>query len=185
MKHYRDMLAVLFKYAVQWGWTGSSPLEGVNRITKIRNERMRYLSDDERKRLLDACKASDNEHLYPVVVFALSTGARKSEILGLTLADLDLDRDTACPPGYEERRHARRAGRPSPALGPARRADRKVNAFYDGPGGFATNRAGCFRAGTGLSPSTSARPGRTPATRPSWTTSASMTCATRRRATWP
>lgn len=95
MKHYRDMLAVLFKYAVQWGWTGSSPLDGVNRITKIRNERMRYLSDAERKRLLDACKASDNEHLYPVVVFALSTGARKSEILGLTLADLDLDRDTA------------------------------------------------------------------------------------------
>lgn len=95
MKHYRDMLAVLFKYAVQWGWTGSSPLDGVNRITKIRNERMRYLSDAERKRLLDACKASDNEHLYPVVVFALSTGARKSEILSLTLSDLDLARDTA------------------------------------------------------------------------------------------
>ncbi|APF36701.1 hypothetical protein BOQ54_04665 [Chelatococcus daeguensis] len=95
MKHYRDMLAVLFKYAIQWGWTASSPLDGVNRITKIRNERMRYLSDAERKRLLDACKASDNEHLYPVVVFALSTGARKSEILGLTLADLNLDRDTA------------------------------------------------------------------------------------------
>ena len=90
MKHYRDTLAVLFKYAIQWGWTASSPLEGVNRITKIRNERIRYLSDAERKRLLEACKASDNEHLYPVVVFALSTGARKNEILGLTLADLDL-----------------------------------------------------------------------------------------------
>jgi integrase len=95
MKHYRDTLAVLFKYAIQWGWTASSPLEGVNRITKIRNERIRYLNDAERKRLLEACKASDNEHLYPVVVFALSTGARKNEILGLTLADLDLDRDTA------------------------------------------------------------------------------------------
>ena len=53
------------------------------------------MSDDERKRLLDACKASDNEHLYPVVVFALSTGARKGEILGLTLSDLDPARDTA------------------------------------------------------------------------------------------
>ena len=95
LKHYRDTLAVLFKSAIQWGWTASSPLDGVNRITKIRNERTRYLSDEERKRLLDACKASDNEHLYPVVVFALSTGARKSEILGLTLDDLDLTRDTA------------------------------------------------------------------------------------------
>ncbi|WP_334127314.1 tyrosine-type recombinase/integrase [Sneathiella sp.] len=95
LKHYRDTLAALFKYAIQWGWTASSPLDGVNRITKIRNERTRYLSDEERKRLLDACKTSDNEHLYPVVVFALSTGARKSEILGLTLDDLDLSRDTA------------------------------------------------------------------------------------------
>ena len=95
LKHYRDTLAVLFKYAIQWGWTASSPLDGVNRITKIRNERTRYLSDEERKRLLEACKVSDNEHLYPVVVFALSTGARKSEILGLTLDDLDLTRDTA------------------------------------------------------------------------------------------
>lgn len=95
LKHYRDTLAVLFKHAMQWGWVGSSPLDGVNKITKIRNERIRFLSEDERKKLLDACKASDNEHLYPVVVFALSTGARKSEILGLTLSDIDLKRDTA------------------------------------------------------------------------------------------
>lgn len=95
LKHYRDTLAVLFKYAMQWGWVGSSPLDGVNKITKIRNERIRYLGEDERKKLLDACKASDNEHLYPVVVFALSTGARKSEILGLSLSDIDLSRDTA------------------------------------------------------------------------------------------
>lgn len=95
LKHYRDTLAVLFKYAIQWGWTASSPLDGVNRIVRIRNERTRYLSDAERKRLLEACKASDNEQLYPVVVFALSTGARKSEILGLTLDDVDLTRDTA------------------------------------------------------------------------------------------
>jgi len=67
----------------------------VNRITKIRNERTRFVSDDERKRLLDACKASDNPHLYPVVIFALSTGVHKGEILGLTLSDLDLARDTA------------------------------------------------------------------------------------------
>jgi integrase len=95
LKHYRDTLAVLFKYAMQWGWVGSSPLDGVNKITKIRNERIRYLSEDERRKLLDACKVSDNEHLYPVVVFALSTGARKSEILGLSLSDIDLSRDTA------------------------------------------------------------------------------------------
>jgi hypothetical protein len=67
---------MLFKYAMQWGWTGSSPL-GRRKPDHEDQERActRFLSDDERKRLLDACKASDNDHLYPVVVFALSTGA--------------------------------------------------------------------------------------------------------------
>ena len=41
---------------------------------------MRYLSDEERKALLAAARASDEPQLYPVV-FALSTGARKGEIL--------------------------------------------------------------------------------------------------------
>jgi integrase len=95
MKHYRDTIALLFKYARQWGWTGSSPVDGVNKITKIRNERTRFLGDDERAALLAACKASENEHLYPVVVFALSTGARKGEVLDLTFNDLDLKRGSA------------------------------------------------------------------------------------------
>ncbi len=95
LKHYRDTLALLFKYAKQWGWTGSNPLDGVNKITKIRNERIRYLADDERTRLLAACKASEQKHLYPIVVFALSTGARKGEILKLTLDDVNLKRGAA------------------------------------------------------------------------------------------
>lgn len=95
LKHYRDMIALLFKFAQQWGWTGSNPVDGVNRITKIRNERTRFLSDEERQALLAACKASENEQLYPVVVFAISTGARKSEILGLTFNDIDLKRGIA------------------------------------------------------------------------------------------
>lgn len=95
MKHYRDSIALLFKYARQWGWTGSNPVDGVNKITKIRNERTRFLGDDERAALLAACKASENTHLYPVVVFALSTGARKGEVLDLTFNDLDLKRGSA------------------------------------------------------------------------------------------
>jgi integrase len=94
-KLYRDMLAVLLKSAKAWGWTTQNPMDGVNPITKIRDERTRFLSDDERAKLLDACKASDNDSLFTVVVFALSTGARKNEILGLTLADVDLQRGSA------------------------------------------------------------------------------------------
>jgi len=59
LKHYRDTLALLLKHAKQWGWTATNPIDGVNKITKIRNERTRFLSDDERTSLLAACKASD------------------------------------------------------------------------------------------------------------------------------
>ena len=86
---------MLFKYAKQWGWTGQSPVDGVNKITKIKNARVRYLSDDERESLLQACKASESKQLYPIVVFALATDARKGEIMNLTLADIDLVRNQA------------------------------------------------------------------------------------------
>jgi len=95
VKLYRDSLAAILKKARSWGWLADDPMDGVTAITKIRNERTRFLSDDERDRLLAACKASTNAALYTVVVFALSTGARKNEILSLTLADIDLKRGQA------------------------------------------------------------------------------------------
>jgi integrase len=95
VKLYRDNLAALLKHARAWGWLADNPMDGVSAITKIRNERTRFLSDDERDRLLEACKASTNDALYTVVVFALSTGARKNEILSLTLPDIDLKRGRA------------------------------------------------------------------------------------------
>jgi len=57
--------------------------------------RIRFLSDTERQDLLAACKHRSNEFLYPVVVLALSTGARKGEIMGLRWKDIDFDRSQA------------------------------------------------------------------------------------------
>jgi integrase len=95
MKYYRDTLAMLFKHAENWGWIGRNPMADVKQITNLSNQRVRFLDDEERVALLRACKASANRQLYPIVVFALSTGARKGEILGLTLDDVDLDRGVA------------------------------------------------------------------------------------------
>ncbi len=95
LKYYRDALDMLFKKACSWKWLGVNPMDGVERVTKLRNERTRYLSDDERERLLDACRESPNKQLYPIVVFALSTGCRRGEIMGLTLPDIDLARNMA------------------------------------------------------------------------------------------
>jgi integrase len=54
------------------------------------NEKIRFLSDDERKRLLEACRGSRWSGLYPLVLLALTTGARKGELLSLQWADIDL-----------------------------------------------------------------------------------------------
>lgn len=96
IKLYRDNLELVLKHAQNWGWLGNAnPMDGVTRITKANKERVRFLSDNERPVLLQACKDSPNPQLYPIVIFALCTGARRSEILKLTLHDLDLARQVA------------------------------------------------------------------------------------------
>ena len=52
--------------------------------------RVRFLSREERTRLLDACRKTPD--LYTIVVLALSTGARRGEILGLRWRDVELKR---------------------------------------------------------------------------------------------
>ena len=56
---------------------------------------MRCLDNDERPRLIAACEASEERRLYPLVVMALCTGARKGELVNLKWQDVDLDRGMA------------------------------------------------------------------------------------------
>jgi len=57
--------------------------------TTEKAEKTRFLSDDERARLLTACKASKWPRLYVLVLMALTTGARKGELIGLRWQDID------------------------------------------------------------------------------------------------
>lgn len=59
------------------------------------NARLRFLDDDECSRLLQACRAAPWPRLYVLVLMALTTGARKGELTGLTWGDVDLDRAEA------------------------------------------------------------------------------------------
>jgi integrase len=89
---YLAVLSHACTVAIQeWGWMEGSPLRGVRRLREPRG-RVRFLSDAERPRVLAACQASHNRLLAPVVVLALSTGARKMEILALRWPDVDLKR---------------------------------------------------------------------------------------------
>lgn len=89
---YSQALGHVFTVAMkEWGWINQNPLLNIAKYKEPRG-RVRFLSDDERIALLEACKDSDNPYLYTVVVLALSTGARKMEILGLKWQDIDFER---------------------------------------------------------------------------------------------
>ena len=95
VNRYLAALSHAFTIAVtEWEWLNDSPMRKVRKPTESRG-RVRFLSDDERTRLLTACKESSNPYLYTVVVIALSTGMRKEEIMGLTWDDVDLNRGRA------------------------------------------------------------------------------------------
>ncbi len=78
----------------EWFWMDDNPCSKVIRPTEPRG-RVRYLDDDERPRLLAACKESPTQLLYPLVVMALCTGARRGELLRLAWQDVDLERGFA------------------------------------------------------------------------------------------
>lgn len=97
LNRYQVALAALFTWAkrqrlVPRGF--DSPTRHVEKQKETRG-RVRYLSDDERDRLLAACRASSWPRLYVFVLMALTTGARRGELRGLRWCDLDMDRAEA------------------------------------------------------------------------------------------
>ena len=92
VRRYLALLSHAFAVARrEWQWIDFNPVEHVGK-PKEPPGRVRFLLEEERQRLLEACMRSDNSDLYPVVLMALSTGARKSEILSLAWSAIDLSR---------------------------------------------------------------------------------------------
>ncbi len=86
---YLAALSHAFTIAVQeWEWLQHNPVRNVRRRPEPRG-RVRFLSEEERHRLLVACQATDGR-LYALVVAAVSTGARSGELLSLRWPDVDL-----------------------------------------------------------------------------------------------
>ena len=95
VNRYLSALSKAFTNAVrEWHWLPDNPLARVSKKTEPRG-RVRYLSDDERAALLEACRKSECKPLYLIVLFALTTGMRRGELLSLRWQDIDLDRRVA------------------------------------------------------------------------------------------
>jgi integrase len=92
VNRYLAVLSHAFSVAVnEWQWLTESPIKRLKQ--KESTGRIRFLSDDERDRLLKACKEIKNKYLYLVVLIALSTGLRLNEILSLRYPDMQWEND--------------------------------------------------------------------------------------------
>ncbi|NOU24502.1 MAG: site-specific integrase [Methylotenera sp.] len=90
VNRYIAALSSCFSYGVKpLQWIERNPCE---RVTKPKegDGRVRFLSDDERPRLLDACRGHGD--LYLAVVLSLTTGARQGEIMTLRYGQIDFNR---------------------------------------------------------------------------------------------
>lgn len=109
VNRYLAALSGVFTWAVNEritprGWV--NPCRQLRRLPGER-ERVRYLDDGERARLLEACRNKPPKtgerpaegarypRLYALVLMALCTGARRGELLNLRWRNLDLDASRA------------------------------------------------------------------------------------------
>jgi integrase len=80
-------LRQIFNLTKRWKkFFGENPVS-VSKLLPEHNQKERILTYEEEMRLLDAC----NEYLRPIIVTALHTGMRKTEILTLKWSSIDLE----------------------------------------------------------------------------------------------
>ena len=85
------LLKRAFNLAVrEWEWCRDNPVSRVSR-ERFNNQVERWLSPEEESRLLAVCP----EWLKDIIIFAMNTGMRQGEILGIEWSHVDLFRKTA------------------------------------------------------------------------------------------
>jgi integrase len=75
----------------EWELIESNPMRRVRKPKEPRG-RVRYLTDDELRKLSQACEASRSKHLHTIFVLAISTGMRLGEIRNIRCSAVDVER---------------------------------------------------------------------------------------------
>lgn len=95
LNRYQAALSSVFAFLCDEHEIKHNPAREV-RQQREDNARTRFLSPDlELPRLMEAARASQWGRLYLLILLAVSTGARRSELVGLKWADVDLKARTA------------------------------------------------------------------------------------------
>ncbi len=91
VNRYFSALSGLLRYGCcSLRWMDDNPCANLLKLKETPRER-RVLTADEEIRILDACRQSKNPYIYCITLFALTTGARRGEILSLTWDCIDFE----------------------------------------------------------------------------------------------
>lgn len=80
-------LKTMLNFAVGEGWLSKNPLSGY-KLFREKPKKVRVITNEEFQKVYDAA----SEFLKPILVMAINTGMRRSEILGLKRENLDLNK---------------------------------------------------------------------------------------------
>lgn len=84
VNHEQRYLSAVFSELIRLGaWAGTNPLANVRQIRTDQTE-LTFLTLPQLQQLLQECKASTNNHCYPVALVCASTGCRWNEAESLT-----------------------------------------------------------------------------------------------------
>jgi len=90
----KAVLSSVYKFALSRGYVDENLVRSVV-VDDDTKRRDRVLSEAERKRLLKACRESHWDKLYLLVVMAMTTGARKGELMNLRWSDVNFKDSSA------------------------------------------------------------------------------------------
>jgi len=90
----KSVLSSIFIYAIDKKYLEKNPTLKV-KIKAEKNQIERFLSDAERVRLLNVCKQSTWDKMHLLILLAVTTGMRKSELSYLRWNDINFDKGLA------------------------------------------------------------------------------------------
>jgi integrase len=84
------LLSKMFSVAQGWGWKGDNPAKGIKKFKE--ESRERFLEGDEMPRFFKALAEEPNTIARDFFLTSLLTGARKTNVLMMRWAEIDLDK---------------------------------------------------------------------------------------------
>ncbi len=86
VNRYLEILNKMFNMAIDNDWLSKNPIKKGMKFP-VKNYQLRFLTEDEEKRLFDVCP----DHFKPIIICALNTGLRKSNIQYLEWSNIFLE----------------------------------------------------------------------------------------------